>query len=109
MILNLWLISVVWIFGVDYSGFLAEMEEKLTKMLHSPIPLRIPKPFSCSLCLTFWTSIIYLLIVHQFSLLNLFLTAIVCFLIPTTNHLLHSVRGFIDRLIDAVDDYFNIY
>ena len=109
MILYLWLISVLCIFVVDYSGFFSEMEEKLTKMLHSPIPLKIPKPINCDLCLTFWSSIIYLLIIHQFSLLNLFLTAIVCFLIPTTNHLLHSVRGFIDRMIDAVDDYFKIY
>lgn len=70
MILPLFLISIIMVFIIDYSGFVDEISETITKILHSPFKIHIPKPFSCSLCMTFWTGLIYLFFNNGFSLIN---------------------------------------
>ena len=47
------------------SGFVDEMDESVNKRF----PLRhIPKPFSCVLCMTFWSNILFLIITHNLTL-----------------------------------------
>ena len=58
------------VFIIDYSGFVDEISETITKILHSPFKIHIPKPLSCSLCMTFWTGLIYLFFNNGFSLIN---------------------------------------
>ena len=65
---NLLILTCLCVFVIDYSGFIGEMETLLTKWFKSPLPLRIPKPFSCPLCSSFWTGLIYLAITGNFTL-----------------------------------------
>lgn len=55
MFLDLLLIAVVVCFVVDISGALRNFK----------------KPFSCSLCMTWWTGLIYLLVTGNFNLLGI--------------------------------------
>ena len=98
-IFNLLIISLLTILVVDYSGFVDEIGEYLTKILRSKLPLKLPKPFSCSLCTFFWSSIIYLLIVKALTFKYLAFVAIICMLIPEMTHLIYAMKGFINRLI----------
>lgn len=66
IIIDFALIACIWT-GVFYSGFPREMEEILSKAVKFG-KFRLPKPFSCALCLTFWTCLIYGICVYGLSL-----------------------------------------
>lgn len=104
IILNLFIISIICVFIFDYSGFVPEIEGYVTKMLNSRIPLRIPKPFSCGLCMTFWTSIIYLIIVNSLTFNNLLFVVLFCALTRVTLHGLYTLGDVVDRVLTFIDD-----
>ena len=62
------LIACIWT-GVFYSGFPREIESMISKRLKIG-RFVIPKPFGCQLCMTFWTCLIYGIIVYGFTLEN---------------------------------------
>jgi hypothetical protein len=102
-VINLLIIEIVAVFVIDYSGFIQEMEKYLTKWLKSPIPLKIPKPASCSLCMTFYSGLIYLIISHNFTFISLLTLTIL--LLNTRNilHLMYSFQGFIENILNWFD------
>lgn len=57
--LNLFIINLILVFIIDLSGFIPSLESGLARLLKFKV--RIPRPFSCSLCMTFWLGIIYIL------------------------------------------------
>lgn len=98
-ILNLLIISVLCVFVIDYSGFVDEIGDYLTKITRSKLPLKLPKPFNCSLCSTLWVGLFYLLIINQLTFINLLFLVCVCCLTGVILHLIYAVTGFIDRII----------
>lgn len=70
-ILSLFFITVICVFIIDISGALDSLKSALkwivTKGAMSGNEYRL-KPFDCSLCTTFWSGLIYLLIVGKFTL-----------------------------------------
>lgn len=109
MIFNLFLIAFIAVFIIDYSGFIQEMDSLLTKALKSKIPLHIPKPFSCSLCTTFWAGVIYLLCTGSLSLINLSYLGIVCFLTPEILSIIYFVKDLVNKLFDWIERILGIY
>ena len=103
VILNLVIIGFFWVFVLDYAGFVNELERYFGVFSRSKAPKKIPKPFSCSLCMTFWTGIVYLLIINQLSFLNLFFVVINCSLTKVYLHIIYTVRDFIDRILCLFD------
>lgn len=102
-IFNLLIINLLVIFGVDYANFVDEIGDYLTKITRSKLPLKLPKPFSCSLCTYFWASIIYLLIVKAFTFKYLAIVVLFCVMIPVTTHLIYSIQGFFQGLLNLFD------
>jgi hypothetical protein len=82
--IELILIQFIVVFIVDISGFIDTVKEKLSKLLTNnrivTTNYRI-RPFDCSLCANFWTSLIYLLVTHQFTIPYI---AFVCLMSGTT-------------------------
>lgn len=83
VITDLILISTIVVFIVDISGAIDSLKSGLKwiltkgKMKNSDYRL---KPIDCSLCMTFWSGIIYLLVVQQFTLPYLaFVCLLACF------------------------------
>lgn len=74
VIINLLLIAVIWVVIIDLSGFIDNFKSGIkwliTKGKMSNSDYRL-KPFDCSLCMTFWTGLIYLLIIGKFTLVYL--------------------------------------
>jgi hypothetical protein len=65
LILKLFMILFSITYVVDHSGIIYEISKKLYTKLNPNKPYSgqiIPKPFSCSLCLSFWITIGYMLI-----------------------------------------------
>lgn len=102
------IISVLSVFIVDYSGFIEEMESLLTKKLRSPLPLRIPKPFSCSLCLTWWISVIWLLVSGNFGWLTLLAAAGFSAATGTEYQVILTIEGIVRRMIGVVGTFFRL-
>lgn len=83
VIINLTLIAAIVVFIVDISGAVDSLKSGLKwiltkgKMRNSDYQL---KPLDCSLCMTFWSGIIYLLITNNFTLPYLaFVCLLACF------------------------------
>lgn len=102
---NLFLIGFIVVFIIDYSGFIEEADKILTKALKSKYPLHIPKPFSCSLCSTFWLGLIYLLCVGQFNLLNIAGVIVVSAFTPEILSIIYFAKDFINMVFDEIEKF----
>ena len=76
--LDLLFLTLVVVFIVDLSGFTDSWLSAFSKWLGHTV--REFKPFTCSLCMTWWTGIVYLLVTGQFSIPLLAYVALLAFL-----------------------------
>ena len=108
MILNLFLIAFICGFIIEYSGFISEMEEILTKLTKSKFKVHIPKPFSCALCCTFWIGLIYICKINEFTFVNLALVCIASASASVFANLLGFIRELIYKIIEKLTKWFII-
>lgn len=104
IVFNLLIICVICVFVCDYSPFISDIGAYLTRILHSKVALSIPKPFSCGLCMTLWTSLIYLLIANAFTFINLLIVILFCALTPEILHALYTLRDIADKVLTVIDN-----
>lgn len=102
MMIELLIITALIVFIVDLSGIIESMESGLGKWLKCTV--RIPKPFSCSLCMSWWTGLIYLICVGQFSILWIGYVGLLAFLTPVINNLLQLLRDGLNKIINWLYD-----
>lgn len=95
------ILAAVVVFIVDLSGFTDSWRNALARALHIR-NLRPLKPFDCSLCMTWWTCLIYPLCTGDFSLLTLAnaaalallsqpLSAVMLFIVESLNWLFNKI------------------
>lgn len=99
MILELLLITTIICFIIDISGIIESMEWWLSKWLK--VPCKIPKPFSCSLCMSFWIGIIWISI-FEFTLFNLLFVCLFAMMSEEITQILSTIKYLIHRLIDWI-------
>ena len=96
-------ISIICVCIIDLSGFVQEMERMLKKWLKiQKGDVKIPKPFSCSLCMTFWSGLIYLLMTGQFTLLMVAYLLVVSVLTPEIQNVILTIKDLIDCILDLI-------
>ena len=99
VLINLILLTTIVVFIVDISGAIDSLKSSLKwiltkgKMKNSDYQL---KPLDCSLCITFWIGIVYLLITNNFTLPYL---GFVCLLSCFSNVIKSSILLVEDILI----------
>lgn len=106
MILNLFLAAFICGFIIEYSGFISEMEDILTKMTKSKFKVHIPKPFSCALCCTFWIGVIYICLTDNFTFVNLAWVCIAAASASVFANLLGFIRELIYKIIEKLTKWF---
>ena len=95
------ILAAVVVFIVDLSGFTESWRDALARALHIR-NLRPLKPFDCSLCMTWWTCLLYPLCTGDFSLLTLAnaaalallsqpLSAVMLFIVESLNWLFNKI------------------
>lgn len=99
MILELLMISVIVCFIIDISGIVESIESALSKWLKGKA--QIPKPFNCSLCMTFWVGLIYVICVDC-TLLNVLLVCVVSALTEPISKCIMIVRELISWVFDKI-------
>lgn len=97
---DLFSILIISVIVIDISGFVHSIKVAIGKFLGiSPNSFRI-KPFDCSFCMTFWVSMIYLLVVGRFTLVNIAIVLLLCCLTTPLKNLVMSVRDKLTKWMD---------
>lgn len=97
------MISTAFVFAIDYCGFLGEIERYLGVFLKSKLPLKIPKPFSCSLCMSFWVGLIYLLVINELSFISFLVLILFCANTKNILHGIYTIQDFIECILNYFD------
>lgn len=111
VILNLFIISIIWVLILDLSGFALTIDKTLYKIFYPKRPFREDahfKPFDCSLCLTFWTSLIYLIVIHSLTLPNIAFSLLFAWLTTTEKDIFIMVKDMVTKLIDLLYTLFKL-
>ena len=104
--INLFILTCIIVFIIDLSGFVDEMVNRLYYKYikvgdyHTLIPKL--KPLTCSLCLTVWAGIIYLLITSQFTILMLGYVCLLAFLTPIIGDILVMIKDVLNKIINII-------
>lgn len=103
-LLNIFLLGVIIVFIADLSGAVDNLIKPLIKrILGIPSQKDITiKPFDCSLCLTFWSGVIYILVTGRFTLLYLAYVCIISFLTPVIKDILILVKDISHFVNDVI-------
>ena len=100
MYLNLFYLTTIIVFIIDIAGFIEEVELLLGKWLK--IKAKIPKPFSCSLCTTWWGGLLYIIILGKFNLFNIMIIALFSILTPILKNIIIFTKEFINYIIEKL-------
>ena len=109
VIYNLLIISVFWILVLDELNFGDEIGRIFGVFARSKLPLKLPKPFSCSSCMSWWTGLVYLLIISNLTFQNLLFLIVISASTDLTFHLYKTGKAFFHRMLDAVDQFFGLW
>ena len=106
--LNCLLITLIVVSVLDVFGFWNEISGNIKKWmtggkLSEPFEL---KPFSCSLCSSFWCNLIYIVAINQFSIVMLAYIVGLSYMTPVFKDLLFTVRDFISYIIRLINRIF---
>ncbi len=108
MIQNLILIQIICVLLVDVTGVIDDMLTPIVRWLSGTKIGTIGKPFSCSLCMTFWTGLIFLLVTGNFTLVNFTLVILLACLTPVTLLVYHLVVDLFTRMVESIYNYFQL-
>lgn len=104
--INLFILTCIIVFIIDLSGFVDEMVKRLYYKYikvgdyHTLIPKL--KPFTCSLCLSFWVGLFYLLITRQFTILMIGYVCLLAFLSPIIGDILVMIKDVLNKVINLI-------
>ena len=107
ILINLLLITTILVFIIDLSGYKKSVKTFLKKWLKTNKDIVI-KPFMCSLCMTFWTGIIYALIMHSLTIPIFAYITLLSFMTPVIRDILKLIQDFIIAVINAIYNIFNL-
>lgn len=110
-ILNLFIISIIWVLILDLSGFARTIDKTLYKIFYRGRPYREDahfKPFDCSLCLTFWSGLLYLLITHTLSLLNIAILLTFAWSTTMEKDIFILIKDIVTKLLDLLYKTFKL-
>ena len=89
-------LTVIVVIIVDISGFIDSIKAFVGKVLGiNNVKL---KPFDCSLCMTFWVSMAYLIYANELSITTLMFSLLISVMTPVIQDLIYLIRdilGFI--------------
>lgn len=102
MILNFFCIAVIWVVILDLTDFMSTIKgwisSILTKGKSHNSEYRL-KPIDCSLCMSWWSILAYIIIVDQLSLVNIMLALLIAWLTPVIKDTLILINTLINTLI----------
>lgn len=99
IILNIFLISTIWVMITDIAQFGQDMEDRLSKWLGGQVHLKL---LECSLCQTFWTSLIYLICTNQISILSVAIALFFAVNTPLVLSAYYTIKDALEWLLNKI-------
>ena len=110
-IINILLISVICVIIIDGTDFIETIKHTIWKFaFNSSKPYRDFqfKPFSCSLCMTWWLSLAYLIFSHHITLPYIAFSLLVAYMTPVINTSLIFVKELFATIFNILFKWLNI-
>lgn len=107
MILYFLYIAVIWVIILDLTDFMDNFKGFITALLtkgasrNSDYSL---KPFDCSLCMTFWTCVFFMLITRTFTIPNIMIVLIFAWCTPVIKDMMTIVQDLLTRAIMKINE-----
>lgn len=73
--------------------------------IKKPIPL---KPFSCSVCMSWWTNLAYIIVTNQFSILMILYILTLSWTTPIISSILTLVKNLFLKFVNTIANKFDI-
>lgn len=111
VILNLFIISIIWVLILDLSGFARTIDKTMYKIFYPKRPFREDahfKPFDCSLCMTWWSCLIYLIVANALTLPYIALSLLFAWLTTMEKDIFIMVKDMVTKLIDLLYTLFKL-
>lgn len=106
MILDLFYITLIVVFIIDHSGIIDTIKSALAKWLGVQ-GVRL-QPFDCSLCMTWWACLLYIIITGHFTLGGIALCAIFALGADKLADTLALIRDIITKTINELYKLFKL-
>lgn len=106
-ILNIFLINLICIIIIDQAKFPDEIKKIIAKWVSNGKREDVDyslKPLDCSLCSTFWLSIIYLIISGNLSLLTIAISLLISNFSKITNDFITLIMDILTKIIYKIYD-----
>lgn len=100
IVADLALIMWVCVFVIDASGFRDTVLALASRILGGPV--KSLKPLTCSLCMTWWLGLAYLLVTRSFSIGGVAMVAAVALISQPVASLVGALLDFINRIINKI-------
>lgn len=109
--LNIFIITLIIVFVLDLTDFWQNVSKGLSWLITNGKVAKSfeLKPFSCSLCSTFWVNLIYVLVAGAFSIPMVGYILLMSYLTPIFADGMRLIRDFIVKLLEEIRMYFNLY
>lgn len=92
--------------AVFYSGFPSEIESMIDRRVKFGT-FRLPKPFSCQLCMTFWCTLIYIICTGNFSIPNILICLILALSTTAIESAYRLVFDTIETFLVKLNEHIN--
>lgn len=105
--LSILFIAIILVFCIDLSGAMDKANRWVWSKLYPRVKYTdwsIPL-FGCSLCCTWWASLLYILVTGQLSFLMIAYIALIAFMTPVIKDCMILIKDMITKLIDIVYKY----
>lgn len=100
--LNLFILQLIIVFIIDLSGVIEDGIEPMLAKFFKQRKVKLKKPFCCSLCMTTWIGLIYILIKGCFTIPMIGYVLLLAFLTPIANNLLIMVREALIKITTII-------
>ena len=98
------LITICWVIILDQLHFFEDLTSTIKSILtkgkfRNPIQI---KPFNCSVCMSFWTNLIYILIVGKFSIFMIGYILLLSWSTPMISSVLTLLKNIFLKIINTL-------
>ena len=103
ILLKLLCIQLICVLIIDISGFIDSVKWGVSKWLTKgkiPTTNYSLKPFDCSLCMTWWSCLIYMICIGQFSVFLLAYILFLAIMTPVAKDIIILIRDIFVKLIN---------
>ena len=104
------LITICWVIILDqlhfFEDFTSSVKSLLTKgKFRNPIQI---KPFNCSTCMSFWTNLIYIIIIGNFSIFMIGYILVLSWTTPIINSIFTLLKNAVIKFINILAEKIEI-